>query len=166
MGSTNPLHSTELTDQAKSTSSLTKKFEEIEAERIKKENYSGGRISAGEAVSASRGKSIPPASQCPPGSVQRKSDDVRHYLVSQEKLQAALGLSIERFTSKQLTRNQAIAELNSLINESNKIIEWGYGKVTNGACGPAAVTELIQESIGSTKTLISQYKTSLEPRKQ
>jgi hypothetical protein len=142
--------------------SLSQQLDE-EEEKARRENvYQGASLSAGQALERARQRAQADPNDCPSGSVSRKPEDVRHYITSQERLQGKVAASIERFTSRAIPKSQAINEFNTLISENNELVKWGWGKVTNGACGPVAITKLIGESSATTSNLFKELREAIE----
>jgi hypothetical protein len=140
-------------------------LEQLEAEE-KKERISnihqGPSKPATETLKNARDNAQANTNSCVVGSSnRRKIEDVKEYIIKQEEFQIKMAASLEKFTSKLTTRNQAVNEFNSLINQNNEVIVWGQGRVTNGVCGPVAQTEIIGKAIGASNILIEEYRKAL-----
>jgi hypothetical protein len=127
--------------------------------------YQGGTLSAEQALTKARQSARADASDCPAGSISRKPEDVRNYIESQERLQEKISKSIERFTSRSASKSQAVNEFNQLIAENNDLVKWGWGKVTNGTCGPVAITQIIGKSAATTSNLFNEFRLAIELNK-
>jgi hypothetical protein len=147
-------------DQQRQKTLLEQLEEEEKKERISN-IHQGPSKRAAESLQNARDNAQVNVNSCAAGAVTRKIEDVKEYITRQEDIQIRIAASLERFTSKIITRNQAIDELNGLIIQSNEIVTWGRGKVTDGTCGPIKQTEIISKSIGATKFLIQDYKKAL-----
>jgi len=141
---------------------LLQQLEEEEEKERRKNMYQGQSVSATQSVQKARENAKADVNSCPPGSTRRTIEDVRVYLQRQEDLQQKLASSLEKFTTRAIDKNPAIVELNQLINESNEIVIWGRGRVTDGACGPTKQTEIIGKAINATKALIDDYKRAVQ----
>lgn len=146
------------------TKTLSQQLKEEEEREKKANTYQGSQTSASKALEKARRDAKADATSCPTGSTTRKSEDVRVYIERHELTQQKIAESLERFTSQTITKQTAVNEFNGLINENNELTRWGWGKVTNGVCGPVKVTELIGRAIGATDNLITQYRTAIESR--
>jgi hypothetical protein len=142
--------------------SLLQQLEEEEESERKKNSHQGPSQPASKSLQKARENAKSNANTCPAGSTVRKIEDVRVFLEKQEGLQQKLASSLERFTSNSIPKNSAILEFNQLIEESNEVVKWGWGKVTNGACGSPKQTEIIGKAVSATKILIEEYKRVLE----
>ena len=78
---------------------------------------------------------------CPKGSTQRTPEDVRRYIQQHELIQQKLATSLEKYMAKSTEKNEAIGDLNGIVEESSALINWATGKVINGACGSIKQTE-------------------------
>ena len=134
----------------------------IEKDLQKKNLYSGSGVTSNQALQSARTRASGVSSSCPQGYKIRKSEDVRSYLINQEELQLEISKSIEKFTNKALTKSDSIKKFNELTSQSNQITQWGWGKVTNGTCGPVEITKLISKSVETTKNLFNDFRLILE----
>lgn len=134
----------------------------IEKNLQKKNLYSGSGVTSNQALQSARNRASGESNSCPQGYKIRKSEDVRAYLIRQEEIQLEISKSIEKFTNKALTKSDSIQKFNSLINQSNELTQWGWGKVTNGTCGPVEITKLISKSVETTKNLFNDFRLMLE----
>jgi hypothetical protein len=50
---------------------------------------------------------------------------------------------------------------NSFIQENNSIVAWGSGKVTDGVCAKAEISERIGKVYQATQTLLESYRQAL-----
>lgn len=141
--------------------SLLEQLEEEEQKERSRNFHQGPSKPAAQTLQNARNNAQANVNSCPSGSNRRKIEDVKEYIAKQEDLQIKVAASLERFTSKLIERNQAINEFNSLVNQSNEIVIWGRGKVTNGACGSVAQTEIIGKAIGATNLLFDDYRKAL-----
>lgn len=137
-------------------------LEEEEESEKRKSLHQGQEKPASESLQKARDHAKSDAKSCPSGSTTRKAEDVREYLKLQDQIQQRFAASLERFTTKKIDKNSAIDDFNKLIMESNDIVLWGRGKVTDGACGSTMQTEIIGKAIGATKNLIIEYKRALQ----
>lgn len=148
--------------QAQQPKSLLEQLEEEEKKERISNIHQGPAKLANETLKNARDNAQANVNSCALGSSNvRKIEDVREYLARQEDFHKKIAASLERFTSKLIDRNQAINEANTLIRESNEIVIWGRGKVTDGMCGPVGQTEIIAKAIGASKFLIDEYKKAL-----
>ena len=134
----------------------------IEKDLQKKNLYSGSGVTSNQALQSAKNRASGVSKNCPPGYKIRKSEDVRSYLINQEAIQLEISKSIEKFTNKSLPKSDSIQKFNALINQSNEITQWGWGKVTNGTCGPVEITKLISKSVETTKNLFNDFRLMLE----
>jgi hypothetical protein len=96
---------------------------------------------------------------CPPNANASKIEDVRNYIEQQEKLQVKFSASMEKFFKKGINKNTAINEFNAINNESNALIIWGQGKVTDaGVCNRPEITNLISKAAETTKKILLEYR--------
>ena len=144
------------------TKSLLQQLEDEEANEKRKNVYQGQTQPASKSLQKAQENAKSDTQSCPNGSPRRKLEDVKEYISRQEELQRKIAKSIERFTSKAIEKNLAIDDFNNIIQESNDIVLWGRGKVTDGACGAVSQTEIIGKAIGQTKYLINEYKSALQ----
>ena len=148
--------------QKQDEKSLLQQLEEEEESEKRKNHHQGRPEPASKTLKKARDNAKSDVNSCPSGTKKRKIEDVRVYLNRQDELQQKFANSIERYTTKEIDRNSAIDEFNKLISESNEIVVWGKGKVTNGTCGSPKQTEIIAKSIGTTDNLIKEYRLVLE----
>ena len=148
--------------QKQGEKTLLQQLEEEEESEKRKNLHQGQAQPASQSLQKARDNAKSDSKYCPPGSIRRKIEDVREYLKRQDEIQQKFAASLERFTSKEIDKNSAIDESNKLIMESNDLVFWGRGKVTDGACGSTKQTEILGKSIGATKNLINEYKRALQ----
>lgn len=149
--------------QAQQPKTLLEQLEEEERKERISNIHQGPSKPAAQTLQNARNNAQANANSCPQGSNRRKIEDVKEYIAKQEDLQIKVAASLERFTSKLIERNQAVNEFNNLINQSNEIVVWGRGKVTDGACGSVPQTEIIGRAIGATKLLMDEYRKAISP---
>jgi hypothetical protein len=159
----NFLFSTWANAEQQKQKSLLEQLEEAERKERIGNIHQGPSKPAVQTLQNARNNAQANTNSCPQGSNRRKIEDVKEYIAKQEDLQIKVAASLERFTSKLIERNQAVNEFNNLINQSNEIVIWGRGKVTDGACGSIAQTEIIGKAIGASKLLIDDYRKLLTP---
>ena len=147
--------------QAQQPKSLLEQLEEEEKKERISNIHQGPAKLANETLKNARDNANAKVKSCAQGSNRRKIEDVKEYIAKQEDLQIKIAASLERFTSKLIERSQAINEANGFINQSNEIIIWGRGKVTDGTCGSVAQAEIIGKAASATKFLINEYKKAL-----
>jgi hypothetical protein len=150
-------------EQAKQKT-LLEQLEEEERKERTSNIHQGPSKPAAQTLQNARNNAQANTNSCPQGSNRRKIEDVKEYIAKQEDFQIKVAASLERFTSRLIERNQAVNEFNSLINQSNEIVIWGRGKVTDGACGSVAQTEIIGKAYGASKLLIDDYRKLLTPK--
>ena len=142
--------------------SVIDELESIEKSINKKNLYDGSKVSSNQALQSAKNKAAADPNSCPKGSTLRKTADVRTYLKNQEDLQIEVAAAIEKFTNKSIKKNEAVNLFNGLINQSNEITKWSWGKVTNGTCGPVEITKLIGKSSSTTKNLFNDFRAMIE----
>jgi hypothetical protein len=145
-----------------SSRSLLQELEEAEARERNKNTYQGQPESAEETLKRARESAKTVSSKCDGGENRREYKDVKDYIRIQEGIQRKIAISIEQFTKNEIDKKIAIKEFNSLTDENNTLIKWGYGKVTNGTCGPKSQTAVISKSGAVTSNLFSKYRSLLE----
>jgi hypothetical protein len=155
--------STAYAEQQKQKSLLEQLEEEEKKERINN-IHQGPLKPAAETLRNARDNAKSNPTSSPAGANIRKIEDVKEYIAKQENLQIKIAASLEQFTSKLILRSQAVNEFNSLVNQSNEIVIWGRGKVTDGTCGSVAQTEIIGKAIGASNLLFDEYRKALGPR--
>ena len=148
-----------------SSKTLSQQLADEEEKARRGNTFQGEGILAEQALSKARQGARADVNDCPAGSVSRKPEDVQYFITSQERLQEKISKLIERFTSKSISKSQAIDDFNQFIAENNELVKWGWGKVTNGACGPAPITQLIGKSSSTTSNLISEFRLAIESNK-
>ncbi len=144
--------------QEKAPKSFAEQFKEAQEKEQREKTFQGDKKSSGQVLNDAKARSQANAHACAPGAVPRKPDDVASYLEQEDAIQKRFAASIERFTQKTIDRNEAINQLNALINDHNKLVVWSHGKVTNGTCGPKATTDLIGKAFSTTNSLVNEYK--------
>lgn len=160
----NFLFSSEAYAEQPKQKSLLEQLEEEERKERTSNIHQGPTKPAAQTLQNARNNAQANINSCAQGSNRRKIEDVKEYITKQEDLQIKVAASLERFTSKLIERNQAVNEFNSLISQSNEIVIWGRGKVTDGACGSVAQTEIIGKAIGASKLLFDDYRKALSPK--
>jgi hypothetical protein len=148
--------------QKQGEKTLLQQLEDAEENEKRRNLHQGQAQPAERSLQRARENAKSDPSACPQGSTRRKIEDVKEFLVRHEELQKKFAMSLERFTTKAIEKNPAIDEFNQLIKESNELVVWGRGKVTDGACGSPAQTAVIGKAIGATKILIEDYRRVLQ----
>jgi hypothetical protein len=154
------LFSLSASSQSTGEPSLLKLLEQEEGRYQKSQQYQGQPQTKEQILQSAKENAQSNSNVCPTGALRSNSEDIRSYIERQEALQNKIAASIERFYRKELERNAAIGESNSFVNESNELINWGKGKVTDGACNRPEITDLISKSYKATKNLIEKYQKS------
>ena len=140
--------------QKQSEKTLLQQLEDEENNEKQKLLHKGQAQPASKSLQRARDNAQSNATSCPKGTRTRNIEDVRAYLIRQDEILQKFAASIERFTTKAIEKNSAI--------ESNDIVVWGRGKVTDGVCGSINQTEIIGKAIGATKILIEDYRRALQ----
>jgi hypothetical protein len=144
--------------QEKAPKSFAEQFKEAQEKEQREKTFQGDRKSSGQVLNDAKGRSQANANSCAPGAIPRKSEDVASYLDQEDAIQKRFAISIEKYTQRSIDRNEAINQMNGLINDHNKLVIWSHGKVTNGTCGPKSTTEIIGKAYSTTVNLINEYK--------
>jgi hypothetical protein len=142
--------------------SLLEQLEDEEKKERTRNTYQGQPKPTEKTLQNARENARPNTESCPKGSKSRNIEDVKEYISRHEKLQEKLAMALEQYTTKNIQKNTAINQFNMLIGESNEIVIWARGRVTDGACGPVKQTEIIGKAYGATKLLIEEIKKSIE----
>jgi hypothetical protein len=133
-----------------------------EENQKKTEQYQGQPQTKEQILAAAKENAKPTSNECPSGGIGSKSEDIKSYVERQEGLQIRISAAIERLYRKEVEGNAAIAQFNSFIDESNQLIIWGRGKVTDeGVCNRPEITQRISKSYRTTEYLLKIYKQSL-----
>ena len=148
--------------QKQSDKTLLQQLEDEENNEKQKKLHKGQEQPASKSLQRARDNAQSNATSCPKGTRTRNIEDVRAYLIRQDEILQKFAASIERFTTKAIEKNSAIDEFNKLVSESNDIVVWGRGKVTDGVCGSINQTEIIGKAIGATSILIEDYRRALQ----
>ena len=147
--------------QSVAEKSFAEQLKIIQDKDVKSQKFQGEIKDAQEVLQSAKSRSHANANFCPAGSVDRKPEDVANYLRQQDEFHKKFAISMARFSSNEIGKNAAIRDLNALVNDSNILIVWGHGKVTNGTCGPEKITDLIGKADNTTNNLIQDYKKML-----
>jgi len=148
--------------QSTGDSSLLKELEKVEQKNNQSQKYQGDVKTQDQIRKEAAENAKVNTNSCPSSTPHSKIEDVRHYIEQQEKLQVKFAASMEKFYKNAINKNTAINEFNALNNESNALIIWGQGKVTDaGVCNRPEITNLISKAFETTKVILLEYRTAV-----
>ncbi len=134
---------------------------ELAAELNRDDSFQGQAKSKDQLLREAQERAQASVRGCAPGAAQVKMEDVGTFIAQQETLQGKVADSFERFSKKEFSKNAAIGRFNSFIQENNSIVAWGSGKVTDGVCAKAEISERIGKVYQATQTLLESYRQAL-----
>lgn len=142
----------------KAMSSISQqRVNEIAAELKDSDNFKGESASSDQLIAEAK-KYAGKVDSCPSGSRKLNVDAVPEYLAKSELINNQVAKSIETYTTKKITRSEAIDLHNTLVGKSNDLKFWADSNQVTNACGYRKLIEKISISHGSRSKLFQKFK--------